>query len=400
MVEDITDRHRLEEQLRQAQKMEALGTLAGGTAHEFNNMLSIIMGFAELTRVELDATHPVQQNLVEILQAGGRAKEIIQQVLTFSRLQKQERRVIRLRDVMYEAIKHVRNTVPETVEIQMDVASGDTTILGNPTQIHQVIMNICNNAWHAMETGGGIIRLTQKMVVMDKAAPEIHPALHAGTYVRLSITDNGKGMNKATLARIFEPFFTTKALGKGTGLGLAVVHGIMQSHEGAVMVHSEPGKGTTFDLYFPARQEVSAVKADAKPVDTVQRGTGQHILVVDDEPALVRVTTKCLQHLGYQVTGVNSAAEALRTIHERPARVDLVITDLTMPDLNGIDLARALHELNPNLPVILASGFDGTKTAAGDRPPNIRTLLQKPFDSTSLAKTVQSVLAVRGVKTN
>jgi len=392
MVEDITEKRRLEEQLRQAQKMEALGTLAGGTAHEFNNMLGIIVGFAELSKVELDPAHPVQPHVAEILQAGARAKEIVQQVLAFSRLQKQERSVIRLHDAVYEAIKHVRNTVPETIEIQTDIAVGNSAILGNPTQIHQVITNICINAWHAMEDQGGVIKVAQKLVILDSAAVKIHPALSAGTYQRLSITDTGKGMNAATLARIFEPFFTTKELGKGTGLGLAVVHGIMQSHDGAVVASSEPGRGATFDLYFPAQTE-AAVKPVATQAPTTQRGVGQHVLVVDDEPALVRVTAKHLQHLGYQVTGANSAAEALELVGQQRGQIDLVITDLTMPDMSGIALARELQVLQPDLPVILASGFDGNKTAETDRTPNIRTLLQKPFNANALAKTIQSVLA-------
>ncbi len=391
MVEDITDRRRLEDQLRQAQKMEALGTLAGGTAHEFNNMLGIIIGFSELSKSELEAQHPVQSNLDEVMQASQRAREIVQQVLTFSRQQRQERKFIQLHDVALEAIKHVRKLVPNSVEIKSDISLDGFAIMGNATQIHQVITNICINAWHALPEGLGAIRLIQKSVTLDKEASVIHPSLAEGTYLRLSISDNGKGMDSATLARIFEPFFTTKAPGQGSGLGLAVVHGIMQSHDGAVVAHSEPGRGTTFDLYFPARPDVGSA-APAPPTNPVCLGSGQRILVVDDEPSLTSVAVKFLKRLGYRATATHSVSEALEIFQLQGGATDLVITDLTMPDRSGIDLAMALHEARPSLPVILATGFDGAATAETGRPPNIRALLQKPYTFDILAQTINLVL--------
>ena len=395
MVEDITDRRRLEEQLRQAQKMEALGTLAGGTAHEFNNMLGIIIGFTEISKTELEAQHPVQGNLEEVLLASQRAREIVEQVLTFSRQQKQERKFIQLQDVTVEAIKHVRRLVPKTVEIRSDISVEDFSILGNPTQIHQVVTNICLNAWHALDADSGWIRVLQESVTLDQAASKIHPSLAAGTYLRLSIADNGKGMDAATVARIFEPFFTTKAPGKGSGLGLAVVHGIMQSHDGAVVVHSESGKGTTFELYFPARPE-TCIEFAATPSNPGGQGSGQHILVVDDEQSLTRVAAKFLKRLGYRATEAYSGAEALEVFHGQGGEIDLVITDLTMPNLDGIGLATALLAARPSLPVILATGFDGANAAETDRAPNIRTLMQKPYTAETLAKTINAILTDHG----
>ncbi len=398
-VRDLTERRKaeeqrkkMEEQLRQAQKMEALAALAGGTAHEFNNMLGIIIGYSQLAKEELAGAHPVQANLDEILRASLRAKEITRQILAFSRQQREDREIIQLGRAASAAVKHVRNAVPATVEIQARLPEHGPVILGNPTQIEQVILNLCLNAWHAMDEKGGLIRLTQETVTLDQQAAEIHPALREGVYERLSISETGKGMNAGTLARIFEPFFTTKPLGKGSGLGLAVVHGIMQAHEGAVVAASEPGRGATFDLYFPARSETGVDPAPA-PSGAIPRGAGQHILVVDDEPSLVRVATAFLQRLGYRTTGVKSAAEALYILRRHRGHFDLVITDLTMPIMNGMRLAKDLHALRPSLPVILVSGFDGEQAAEADRAPNIRCVLQKPFVIETLARTITDVFA-------
>jgi PAS domain S-box-containing protein len=391
ILHDVTERLRLEEQLRQAQKMEALGTLAGGTAHEFNNMLGIMLGNCEFAKLELAPDHPAQLQLAEILKAGQRAKEIVQQVLAFSRLQKGTRVFLELRTPVLEAVQQVRHIVPGTVAIQTDLPTGSPPILGNATQIHQVVMNICLNAWHAMEENHGLIQLTEKTVTLNDADAKIHPALHAGPYLQLTITDNGRGMERKILDRIFEPFFTTKAPGKGSGLGLAVVHGIMQSHEGAVVARSEPGQGSTFDLYFPAHPEARLKTAQA-PATPAVVGNGLHILLVDDEPSLCRIAAKFLHRLGYSTTEADSATAALNKIREQPEHFNLVITDLTMPEMDGLSLARAIHQLRPGLPVILASGFDMQRTGEADDPPNIRARLQKPYTRDTLLEQVNSVL--------
>jgi CheY-like chemotaxis protein len=285
----------------------------------------------------------------------------------------------------------VRTTLPEQVEIVTDIDPGASAILGNPTQIHQVIINLCTNAWHAMKKGAGVIRITQRTVTLDQSAPALHAALHAGPYVRLSVQDNGEGMDTATLARIFEPFFTTKGPGKGTGLGLAVVHGILQAHDGAVVVPSQPGRGATFHLYFPAERAAPAQSLPAGPA-SMPCGAGEHILLVDDEAALAQAATLSLARLGYRVTGVHSAAEALKCFQLQPGEIDLVITDLTMPGMNGIELANALHDIQPELPIILASGFGGMRTANFANGPGMRAVLQKPFTTEVLARTVQQML--------
>jgi PAS domain S-box-containing protein len=397
-IQDITERKRaeeqrkkLEEQLRKAQKMEALGTLAGGTAHEFNNILGIIVGYSELAKMELGDEHRIARHLQEVLKASQRAKEIVQQILTFTRQQKDQRELILLHPIVADAVKLVRTTVPEKVEIETDIAPGASAILGNSTQIHQVLINLCTNAWHAMKDGAGLIRIMQRTVTLDETASAIHPALHAGPYVRLTVEDNGVGMDAATLARVFEPFFTTKGPGQGTGLGLAVVHGILQAHDGAVVVQSQLGRGTTFHLYFPAELAAPAAPVPAGPA-AMPAGAGQHILLVDDEPALAQAANLSLARMGYRVTSVCSAAEALKTFHQQPSAVDLVLTDLTMPGMNGIDLASALHEVRPELPIILASGFGGLRTAHFARGPGHRAVLQKPFSTEALVRTVHQLL--------
>jgi PAS domain S-box-containing protein len=398
-IQDITERKRaeeqrkkLEEQLRKAQKMEALGTLAGGTAHEFNNILGIIIGYSDLAKMELGDDHPMARYLGEVLKASQRAKEIVQQILTFTRQQKDQRELILLDPIVADAVKLVRTTLPEKVEIVTDIAPGASAILGNPTQIHQVLLNLCTNAWHAMKDGAGLICIRQRTVTLDETASATHPALHAGPYVRLSIEDNGKGMDAATLARIFEPFFTTKGPGKGTGLGLAVVHGIVQAHDGAVVVQSQPGQGAIFHLYFPA-ELAAPVKPLAAGPASMPVGGGQHILLVDDEEALAQAAALSLARLGYRVTGVHSAAEALKAFHQQPGGIDLVITDLTMPGMNGTDLADALHEVRPELPIIMASGFGGLRTAHFARGPGRRAVLQKPFTTEVLARAVHQLLS-------
>ena len=396
-MEDATETRTLELQLRQAQKMEALGTLAGGTAHEFNNMLGIMLGNCDFAKSELAPNHPVQLELDEILKAGQRAEEIVQQVLAFSRLQNATRTFLELRTPVLEAVQQIRKIVPGSVAIQTDLPADSPPIQGNATQIHQVVVNICLNAWHAMEENRGLIQLTQKAVTLNDADAEIHPALHAGPYLRLTITDDGRGMEKKILDRIFEPFFTTKAPGKGSGLGLAVVHGIMQTHEGAVVARSEPGQGSTFDLYFPAHPEARLNTALVTVTPEVN-GNGLHILLVDDEPSLCRIAAKLLHRLGYGTTEVGSATAALDKIREQPEHFNLVITDLTMPEMDGLSLARALHQLRPGLPVILASGFDMQRTGEADGPPNIRARLQKPYTRETLSEQVNDVL--NGKKTS
>jgi PAS domain S-box-containing protein len=396
--QDVSERKRaeeqrakLEEQLRQAQKMEALGALAGGTAHEFNNILGIILGYSDLAKLELGDANPASKYIQEILKASLRAKEVVQQILTFTRQQKDQRELVLLQPIVDDAVKLIRTTLPDKVRIVTDFEPGVGAILGNPTQIHQVIINLCTNAWHAMKNGAGLIRITQQPLTLDSSAPALHAALRAGPYVRLSVQDDGEGMDASTMARIFEPFFTTKGPGKGTGLGLAVVHGILRAHDGAVVVQSQPGSGSIFHLYFPAKMTVP-VKPPSPEPNLMPLGSGQHILLVDDEAALAEASTLSLQHLGYNATGVHSAAEALKAFQQQPEKIDLVITDLTMPGMDGIELAGALHGIRPELPIILASGFGGIRTAHFTQGPGPCSVLQKPFTTEMLACAVRQFL--------
>ncbi len=382
---DVTQQRRLEDGLRQAQKLEALGTLAGGIAHDFNNILTAIMAHAGWLQEELAGEARVAEDLQGIQGATARAKSLVRQILTFSRQQPEERRVIALEPVVREAVSLLRATLPATIEIRTDLGEADALILADPTQVHQVIVNLGTNAVHAMRAAGGILRLSQTIV--DGTSGGTLPAtLPPGRYVRLTVSDTGHGMSVETLRRIFDPFFTTKAPAEGTGLGMAVVHGIMRSHEGDIGIHSRPGEGTEVVLHFPLveRQEASPDSG----IPPVPRGAGERILLVDDESELVRLGTRMLTQLGYRVSGYASPQEALAAFRGRPEDVDLVVSDLTMPGITGADLAREVLSLRPELPVLLTSGYLGALTPEAMEEIGIRELLVKPFESRTLGEAI------------
>jgi PAS domain S-box-containing protein len=385
-------RARLETQLHQSQKMEALGSLAGGVAHEFNNMLGTIIGYTELAKMDLGEQHFVIPNLDQVLKASQRAKEIIQQILTFSRRQELKRELINLHSVVQETVKLIRPTIPASIQILNDVGSDCPPIFGNTTQLHQALTNLCTNAWHAMKEEDGRIKISQNTVTLNRDVTGSRLSLPEGQYSVLSVTDNGHGMDAATLDRVFEPFFTTKGPGKGSGLGMAVVHGIMKSHDGAVSVQSEAGKGTSVYLYFPVQAAAVAQKR-ALDQPSAPVGHGERILLVDDESTLVMIGTKILEHLGYKVTGFTSAQEALAAFARQPGGFDLVITDLTMPGMNGIDLADALVDLRPDIPILLATGYIEESIREQANILGFREILVKPLATQILAEAVQRVLA-------
>jgi PAS domain S-box-containing protein len=387
-------RTRLETQLYQSQKMEALGSLAGGVAHEFNNMLGAIMGYTELAKLELGDQHPCTQNLDQVLNASQRAKEIIQQILTFSRRQELKRELLNLQRTVQETVKLIRPTIPDSVEILVAIASDCPPVFGNTTLLHQALTNLCTNAWDAMKEGGGRIVISQKTVALSREVGGGRLSLPEGQYSVLAISDNGHGMDAATLQRVFEPFFTTKGPGKGSGLGMAVVHGIMKSHDGAVAVQSELGIGTTVSLYFPIQAAVVAEKTSVDKT-TLPKGHGERILLVDDEAPLAMIGTKMLQHLGYNVTAFTSAKEALAAFSRQPHECDLVITDLTMPGMTGIDLADALLEVRRDMPIILATGYIEESIREQASLLGFREILVKPLSGQVLAEAVQRVLASR-----
>jgi CheY-like chemotaxis protein len=288
-----------------------------------------------------------------------------------------------------EALKLLRASLPATIRIQTELT--DTpTVLANATAIHQLIMNLGANAWHAMRGQSGVMRIEMMVIEADVDFVKTHPDLHSGRYVQLSVSDTGSGMDQATLGNIFEPFFTTKAAGEGTGLGLAVVHGIMKSHQGAISVYSQPGEGTIFQLYFPVIE--SAAKAQEIEIKPIPRGAGQQILFVDDETALAGLGKKILERLGYQVTMKTSALEAIALVRANPARFDLVITDLTMPGLDGVKFGRELLQIRPGLPVIITTGYSSVMTAGKARKLGFAGFLSKPSTARSLGEVVQRVL--------
>ncbi len=348
IARDITERIQLEAQLRQSQKLEAVGTLAGGIAHDFNNILAAIMGSAELLRMDFPPDHPHAELLQQILAATHRAKALVQQILTFSQRRDNKVGPISLKPVVRECLALLRSTLPAMVEIKYNIASDCSPVLANPTQIHQIIMNLCTNAWHALPERGGVIEVNLEMCDINATMAATNPDLRVGRYVRLSIRDNGCGMDQATLERIFEPFFTTKPSGKGTGLGLSVVHGIVKIYEGAINVSSEPGKGTVFCVYLPAHTlpEAKASEINENPL----RGNGQHILLVDDEEWTGRTMEKVLSRLGYQVHWSDHPRKALARFGAAPAQFDLVISDSAMPEISGFDLAASLLRIREDVP--------------------------------------------------
>ena len=388
---DVTREVQLEAQYRQAQKMEAIGTLAGGIAHDFNNMLAAMFGYGYLLQQDTEGNPEAQENIKEILKAAGRAKDLVQQILTFSRQRDQKREVIRLDTVVKEATKFLRASLPANIQIEMNLAADAPAVLADPTQIYQVTMNLATNALHAMEGRTGRLTVRLESFLPDKNFLQVHPEIRLIEYTRLTIADTGIGMDARTLERIFEPFFTTKPVGKGTGLGLAVVHGIIQSHEGAIIVESKVGEGTTFNLYFPA-QAAEATLTDAMTI-SAPRGHGEKVLLVDDEVALTTMFRRLLQRLNYQVTTCNSAREAVEIFRQNPAQFDVAITDLTMPEMNGLEVARQLVAIRASLPVVLASGYSAALKEEHLREAGVCELLEKPVSLHALAEVLQRALS-------
>jgi CheY-like chemotaxis protein len=315
---------------------------------------------------------------------------LVQQILTFSRREEHERKLIQVQDVLQEALKLLRATLPSTIEIRWQLDSQVPSILGDPTQIHQVMINLGTNAWHAMSEQGGILEIKLTTLDVDAHLANLHADLREGRYLRLIVSDTGCGMDRATLERIFEPFFTTKSPGSGTGLGLAVVHGVVKKHEGAISVYSEPGKGTTFNLYFPAHGIEAA--AAVREATSVPLGKGERILFVDDEELLVSLGQSMLERLGYQVTTQTSSLQALATFTANPEHFDLVITDQTMPQMSGADLAQKLLAVRPDLPVILVTGYSTTINAEKAQAIGIREMLLKPSTMQALGEAIRRVL--------
>jgi len=391
LADDITDRKKLEERIMQSQKMDAIGTLAGGIAHDFNNILAVINGYAELLRMSHPGESPISEHVEAIAKAGSRAAKLVRQILTFGRREEFHREAMRLGPAVEEALKFLRATIPTTIAFKSSLAEATPCVLADTTQVHQVLVNLGTNAWHAMKDCHGVLEVTLQEVHVDADMATLQPQLQQGRYVRVSVRDTGKGMDRATLGRIFEPYFTTKPPGEGTGLGLSVVHGIMQGHGGAIDVYSKPEQGTTFHLYFPAVADAPG-EAAADPCPDCH-GNGERILFVDDEESIARVGHRMLTRMGYAVEAVTSPSVALDLVREQPLRFDLVITDLAMPTLTGIELAKKIAAARPGLPVILTTGNPGTLTLGEARAKGVSELVIKPPTARSFSEAIQRALS-------
>ncbi len=383
-------RLKLEAQLRQAQKMEAIGILAGGIAHDFNNILSAIIGYGDL--IEMYAPQEdsnIRSYLAELLKACFRAKDLVRQILTFSRQTEQRKVPLEIGTIVKEALRLIRSSLPATIEIQQHIATDLGKVMADPTQIHQILMNLCANAGHAMGRYGGVLDVSLANVAIDSSFAVRHPQIAPGPYLELTVSDTGHGFSESMMERIFDPYFTTKGKGEGTGLGLAVVLGIVKSHGGEITVKSETGKGTIFKVYLPVIENgLESEPEDQTPIP----GGNERILFVDDEEVLVNVGKLMLERLGYKVTTAGSSTEALKAFRAAPDTFDLVITDMTMPTLTGDKLARKLIEIRTDIPIILCTGYSELISRERAVELGIRDFLMKPLTAKVLAHAVRKVL--------
>ena len=387
-LRDISLQKKLEAQLQQAQKMEAIGTMAGGIAHDFNNILSSVIGYTELTLDSEKKGTFQYKNLQEVLSAGNRARDLVKQILTFSRQVDHEQKPIQLKPQIKEALKMIRASIPSTIEIDQNLQS-DELIMADPTQIHQILMNLCTNAAHAMENNGGRLTVSLMDADLDSEFISRHPNLKPGSYINLIISDTGHGISPDVMEKIFDPFFTTKEKGKGTGLGLSVVHGIVRSCGGEIFAYSEPGKGSTFKICLPVIKGRFKLEESAeKPIPTgVER-----ILFIDDEPVIMEMGKQILESLGYDVVARNSSIEALELFKEKKDNFDLVITDMTMPHITGEKLAEKLMQIRPDIPVILCTGFSSMIDERKALGIGIRAFITKPVLKREIAEAIREVL--------
>ncbi len=378
-----------EARLRQAQRLESIGNLAGGIAHDFNNLLFPIIGMSELLLEDLPEESPLRDNVHEILKAGKRGGELVKQILAFSRQSERGAMPLRIQPLLKETLKLSRASIPSNIELENDVQNDCGLVVTDPTQIQQIVMNLITNAYHAVEMTGGRIAVQLKQV----SIPEENPAntqLASGKYAMLTVSDTGYGIEPQIIDKIFEPYFTTKERGKGTGLGLAVVYGIVKEHGGDITVRSEPGNGATFDVYLPVLEETREGE-DAQAPGHLERGD-ERVLLIDDEVSVAKLERQMLVHLGYHVTEYYGATEALKTFAANPHAYDLVITDMTMPGMTGDRVAGELVQIRPDIPVIICTGFSEAMDERTAREIGIKGFLMKPFSTEKLAKLVRNVL--------
>jgi PAS domain S-box-containing protein len=387
------DRQGLEAQLRESQKMESIGTLAGGIAHDFNNILGAILGNVALANEDLGANPSVRTSLSEIGKAARRARSLVQQILAFSRRQPQELVLQPMRPLVEDTLGLLRSTLPAMVTLGATLSDEPVHVKADTTQVQQVLMNLCMNAWHALPNGVGDIRVGLDALVLAPGAAAPHDTMPPGRYAHLWVSDTGSGMDRATRERIFEPFFTTKAVGEGTGLGLAVVHGIVSAHHGAISVESEPGVGTTFHLYFPTSEAAAFVPAFDSTAPALLRGQGRHVLYVDDDEVMVLMVERLLVRAGFHVTCCADARAAITCVRATPELVDVVVTDFNMPEFSGLDLAEALAKMRPGLPVVISSGYISDDMRERARVAGVHSLLNKQDTLEALVPRIHDALA-------
>jgi len=389
MFRDITKIKKMEQNLQQSQKMESIGTLAGGIAHDFNNILFPIVGHSEMLLEDVAKDSPFQEGLNEIYTGALRAKELVKQILTFSRQENNELKLMKMQPIVKEALKLIRSSIPATIEIKQDLDVSCKVIKADPTQIHQIVMNLATNAYHAMEEAKGVIKVILKEIELTKL-DLLNPDMKPGTYNCLTVMDTGIGMNKDLLEKIFDPFFTTKDKKKGTGMGLSVTHGIVKSMAGAIQVKSEPGKGTEFNVYFPVEKK-SYKKSETIIEEHVPGGT-EKILLIDDEIVIIKLVKQVLERLGYQVTSHSHSLEALEAFRKNPNNFDLVITDMAMPTLAGDKLSAELLKIRSEIPILLCTGYSETLSEEEAASLGIKGFLLKPIVMKDISQKIREVL--------
>jgi signal transduction histidine kinase len=383
---------RFEAQLHQAQKMESLGTLAGGIAHDFNNILGAILGNLELARADLDPQHPARLALAEIQQASLRARDLVRQILTFSRRRPQQLQSIALKPIVEETFRLLRATLPAGVQLRLCLAEAPLYANADATQLQQVLMNLCTNAWHALPDEAGQIVIGLDAAHIDAATARMR-GLAAGPHVHLWVSDTGSGMDAATLERVFEPFFTTKSAGQGTGLGLSVVHGIVVSHHGSITVDSRLGVGSTFHVHLPATSAPPAMLPTAERAVPVEAARGEHVVYLDDDETVMLVTVRILEKAGYRCSGFRDAASALSAIRDMSLHVDVFITDYNMPGLSGLEVAREVAAIRPGLPIAISSGLITEELCEQARRSGVLVVMEKENAFQEIVPQVARLLA-------
>jgi signal transduction histidine kinase/ActR/RegA family two-component response regulator len=383
------EENKLKAQLLGAQRLEAIGSLAGGIAHDFNNILAAIIGYTELLRCDLPENSKAQANLEAIYEAGIRAKDLVHQILTFSRQSEEEKKPLRISTVIKEALKLLRASLPATIEIRQNLASQSDTVLANPTQIHQVLINLCTNSAQAMREKGGVLEVSLEDADLDSEATASNPDLQPGVHVKLTVRDTGSGIAPEIVERIFDPYFSTREPEQGTGMGLAVVHGIVKSTGGTITVDSKLGEGTAIHVFFPRIR--GKATPEARGLSPFPLGN-ERILFVDDEKALVDIGVQLLEHLGYRVVARTSSIEALEAFRNQPEKFDLVVSDQTMPNMTGEMLAKELIRIRPDIPIVLCTGYSEMISEEKATALGIKKLIMKPILMREISQTIRQIL--------